>query len=317
MRRTIGLILLGALLVAAVAVALFWDQLPWRTTPGGGEILTPEVLADYLPADAAGVFRLHVRQLREAPAARALLPSLRQLAFRSQIEVGWLRCARIDLAAIDDLRIVLPAKDPGGALWVARGPIHPGEFEVGPKCFQERRTQGRQLWEYRAPDKRLWQLYAAGDLLVAAPPHRMAELLTPSLHVPAASHPEPPVAPLLAKVDRTQAMWLAMSLEALGHISRPENRSLDLIVGPILRHAQTVTGGLAAGKDLRGEFVFTTADEESARALEVGLRSVLLLAEGAGGLVDRDFQPVVHLLGKGGIQRDGTTVTLRFASAED
>jgi hypothetical protein len=316
MRRTIGLILLAALLVAVVATAWLWHRLPWWTAPGTeAEALPPEMLADYLPSDAAGVFHLNVRRLRGAPAARPLLPSLRQLALRTRIELGWLGCARIDLAGLDDFRAILPAKEPGKALWVFRGPIDTREFQLGPKGFQERQVRGRLLWEYQDPDTGPWQLIATPHLLVAAPASRMAELF--ALRTPPATAPLPstPVAPLLAHVDRSRALWLAMSLEAMGRIARPENRSLDLIVGPILRHARTVTGGLSAGDELRGEFVFTTADEEAARLLADGLRSVLLLAEAAGVLMDRDFQPLLVLFSGGEIHRDGTTVTLRCSVA--
>jgi hypothetical protein len=277
--------------------------------------LPAEALADYLPTDAAGVFHLGIRQLREAPAAQPLLPSLRQLALRGQIELGWLGCARVDLAGADDLRAVLVAKGTAGTAWFVRGPIDPERFQLGPKCLQERQVQGRRLWEYKEPDGTLWQLWASPHLLIAASPPRMAELLAfRAVPVPS-SERSTPVAPLLAGVDRTRPLWLAVSLQALGRLGRPENRTIDLIVGPILRYARTVTGGLSVGEEIRGDFVFTTANPEAARSLEEGLRSVLLLAEGAGLFVDRDLQPLLRLLGGGEISRDGTTVTLRISSA--
>jgi len=310
MRRTIALIVLPVLLVGGVLVWWFWDRMPWWTAP------EPEGVSEYLPADAAGVIFLDLRQLREAPATRELMPALRRLAKRGQANLGWGECTRIDLADLDNLRVVLPAKDPGGGMWFLHGPIDPGNFKLVPSCLEESYHHGRRTWEYSDPEFGTWRLWVSGEDLVAAPPARLDRILS-ARRSPATSSAEPPVAALLAKVDRRGAIWVAVSFKALGPLGRPANRAVDLIVGPVLRQAQTVAGGFTLGEKVHGEFVFTTADATTAESLEQDLHRILIVADAADklGMVERDFRPLMELLRGGAVSRNGTTVTLRCESA--
>jgi hypothetical protein len=120
-------------------------------------------------------------------------------------------------------------------------------------------------------------------------------------------------AELLQQADQRQAVWLAVSLGDLGRVARMESRALDLVVRPLLEHTRELVGGLSAGDDLRAAFTFRAHNVEAASRLEVAIRSVVGLAEGAPLILgrDRDLLPLFQLLSTGETTRDATAVSLR------
>jgi hypothetical protein len=274
-----------------------------------------DALADYLPADAAAVISLDLRGLRAAAVARGRLgEELRRLVYHSDVELPWLRLARVDpWKECDRVRVVLPAGEPTHPLWLVHGHIDPDRFEVGPAGLVPQSDGGRRLYEYRDPVLGPTWLATAGDTLVVS--LGRARLLEALRH---ASEPHPTAVhdstlrELLAKVDRTQALWLAASLEALGPM-RMQNRALNAMLGPVLRRARGIQGGVRAGEDLGAELTLDTANEAAAEQLEGVLKNVVTVAQGAALLpgADPDLAPLFQLLGTGEATRAGAVVTLR------
>lgn len=314
MRRKVGLV--AALAGAVVALALFLILRGRGPTEPGYEAFPADVLKGYLPADTAAVVTLSPARLLDSPAVRGdLEASLRRLMRRATLTQLWLALAGIDpLTDLDQLQIVLGAKDLGRPLWLARGRIDRARFQVGPGKLRPRVEQGRRLYEYDDPDYGKVLLAPVGDtLVVSAAAEKLADALD------CAAQPRPltlrhqAFAGLLKQTDQGQAVWLAVSLEDLGRVGRLDSRVMDLVLRPVFEHARGIVGGLSAGADLRADFTFGTRDADAAARLDTAIKSAVELAQVAPllGANDRDLLPLFQLLDTGKTAREATTISLR------
>jgi hypothetical protein len=310
-----GVLLAGAAACVLVAVLLR----PWEPRSAGPALETisypPDALAEYVPADAAGVLSFDLHTLRETPLVRGRLGTpLRRLAARTMQELPWLGVAGLDLwQDVDRVRVVLPAGDAGRPLWMVHGRIDPARFQVGPGRLTPRTEGNKRLYEYADPVVGTAFLAPAGDTLVASP--NRARLMT-ALDYAAEPHSmeahDPTLRELLAHVDRTRPIWLALSLAALGDMGRPQDRLLSAVIGPVLRRSRTVAGGIVVGEDLRADFTFRAADEAAALQLEKAINDVIDVTKGALLLgVDPDLLPLLTLVGAAEVSREGRDVRLR------
>ena len=120
-------------------------------------------------------------------------------------------------------------------------------------------------------------------------------------------------------MDRDQAVWLAVSFQKLGPIPRLNDFGLETVLRPVLRHAESVQGGVRFGDEVRAEFVFRAPTEADASELDQDIQAACEIAQGAHLLpgVDPAPLPLLRLLGTGTTRRDGRTVTLRCAASAD
>jgi hypothetical protein len=317
MRRKVGLFAVLAAAAAALLLVLLRGWGPWATSrvPEDSTSYSADALADYTPGDAAVVLSVDLRQLRAAPVVRGRLEEpLRRLMSRAEAELPWLTRVGIDpWEGIDRVRVVLPAGQPSRPLWLVHGRIDPDRFEVGPGQMSAHAEGGRRLYQYRDPFAGLIWLAPAGDtLVVSAERSRVTAALDHAAQPVPVTVRDPVLRELLRRVDRTRPVWLAAALPALGP-ARPENRALGLVLGPVLRGARAVEGGLSAGEDVKVEFAFRTASEAAAEQLHKDLQDIAVLAQEAPLLLggDRDLVLLFQLLGASAAARSDATVTLR------
>jgi hypothetical protein len=241
--------------------------------------------------------------------------SLRRLVRRSDRQLSWLWLAGIDpWKEIDRARVVLPVGEPARPLWLVHGRIDPDRFQVGPGRLVPHNEGGRRFYEYHDPVVGPTWLAPAGDTLVVSVGRaRLLEALCDAAQPHPVTVRDPTLRELLTGVDRTRVLWLAASLEALGPTARVENRALDTMLGPVLRRARDVQGGVSAGEDLQAEFTFRTAHEDAAEQLEEVLKNIVTIAEGASLVpgADQDLLSLFQLLSAGETTRSGAAVTLR------
>jgi hypothetical protein len=283
-------------------------------------------LQEYLPGDAVAVFNLDVKRWREAPAVqKGLQEALRQVLRKEEAGQGWLPLAGIDpFRDFDDVRILLSARAVFDPLVIFRGRFDLSRFQTGPGELSRRvvSADGGRFALYEYQDRRRGEIVTvapAGDYLAVC--DAQAPVLTALRNI-AASGPtaslDNRLSELLEKVDRRQQFWLAVAMEKLRPVPRLDSKALELILRPILQHADGIWGGLTAAEDVRAEFVFQARDEAAARNLEELLRSSCEVAQGAHLLpgVDEAALPLFRLAGSGEVSRDGTAVRLKCRLAD-
>jgi hypothetical protein len=311
-----------ALLAGGAAVLLALLLRSWGFWMTGGTpqeaaaSYPPDALANYIPPDAGAVLSFDLRGLRAAPVTRGRLgQSLRRLVSRGENELPWLALAGIDpWEGVEQARVVLPAGEASQPLWLVHGRIDPDRFQIGPSKLVAHAAGPFQFYEYLDPIAGQTYLAAAGEtLVVATRKARLIQALNFAMGTGAVEVQDATLRALLNKTDRTQPIWLAASLKALGPVGKFDNAALNLVLPPILRRARTVHGGLRANGDLKAEFTFEARDEADAMALEKVLGEVVTLSQGAELLPGKDesLALLFELLGTGEIERDGTTVKLR------
>ena len=113
-------------------------------------------------------------------------------------------------------------------------------------------------------------------------------------------------------MDASQSVWLAVSFDKLGPVPRLADLGLETVLRPILRHAESVRGGVAFGDDVRGQFVFRARTDADARELEQDLNASCTVAQGAYFLpgLDPSLLPALEFMGTGTTVRDGRDITL-------
>jgi hypothetical protein len=322
--RKVGLWGVPAVAAAGVLVAVLlrpWQPHSADSAPASVDYPS-DALAEYAPADAAGLLTFDLRALREASLARGRLEMpLRRLAGRVRAELPWLGLAGVDVwADIDRVRVALPAGDADRPLWMVHGRIDPGRFQLGPGRLTPRTADGKRLYEYIDAVTGPTFLAAAGDTLVVSPGKaRLTAALDYAAEPHGAEARDPTLRGLLARVDRKQPVWLAVSLAALGDTGRIDNFLLSALISPVLRRARTVQGSIAVGEDVTADFTFRAADEAAAEQLERVLRGGIDVAAGARLLpgADADLLPLLALVSAGEVSRDGVAVRLHSLLSAD
>jgi hypothetical protein len=322
--RKVGL--WGALAVAAAGVLVAVLLRPWQPHSADSALASVDyprdALAEYVPADAAGLLSFDLHALRQAPLARGRLETpLRRLAGRVQSELPWLGLAGVDVwADIDRVRVALPAGDADRPLWTVHGRIDSGRFQLGPGRLTPRTADGKRLYEYVDAVTGPTFLAPANDTLAVSPGQAR---LTAALDYAAEPHRtearDPTLRESLGQVDRKRPVWLAVSLAALGDPGRIDNFLLSALISPVLRRARTVQGSIAVGEDVRADFTFRAADEAAAEELEKVLRGGIDVAAGARLLpgADVDLLPLLALVSAAEVSRDGVVVRLHSQLGAD
>jgi hypothetical protein len=320
-RKTAIVVLAAVTALGVGAVLPLWQ--PWRSYPGAPAVEHfPEGSLDgYLPADACGVLTVNLRLLLAPPAARRnLRKPLQQLLRHGERVHPWMSLVGADpWTDLDRIRVVFCGG--GQPLWVARGRFDPARFQTGPGKLGAKVEAGFRVYESHGPQPgRLTTLALAGDTLVASDDRgRLLAALGYAAGLRKAAPVDPTLKKLVRAVDRDQGLWLAVSFDKLGHVSRLPSLGVDLMVRPILSYARTARGGLRFGADVRADFLARARDGAAARDLETGLRSVCETAAGVSLLpgIEPDLVPLFRLLATGQVTRDGTAVRLQCRLAPD
>jgi hypothetical protein len=326
-RRSRRTFLLAGVLCAGLVLLLGivfrdWIPGPWRSGDTRDNPFPTGALADYVPADSEAVAAVQVRSLLASPAGRRLAPSLRQLVRRGEQQFRWMDLLNIKpFDDLDSLQISFAPSSGGQPLWLARGRLDRSRFQMGPDKLRAKKVDGFRVLEYtNRSSKRTTLLTPVGDALVVSdtPARVLAALKQASDPRPITVH-DTTLRELLEKVDRRQSLWLAASFKHLAPIAEVDSVWMKMILTPLLKHAESVHGGLTCTDELRAELHFRTATEESAAKLEADLQSIHDLIPGAALLMGRqkELLPLLHLLGSGETSRDGKTVSLRCRLAAD
>jgi hypothetical protein len=275
-----------------------------------------DALDEYLPEDAGAVYVLNQREALKTRSGRSLLASLRQFLDKEKIYQPWLSFTDADpVEDVDAARFAFCPPDLDQPLVLLRGRFDAGRFAVGPKKLREASDGPFHFYEAPVPHSpRVTRLAPAGDTLAASDsrPRFLA-----ALRYAAAPGPfrlqDARLAELLKQVDRGQSIWFAVSFDKLGRIARFKNFGLELVLRPLLDHAESVRGGVVCGEDVRAEFVFLARGDADADALATALQSSCIVARGAHQLpgIDRELLPMLRLFGTGEVSRDGKTVVVR------
>jgi hypothetical protein len=327
-RRPRCLLLRAGITLAALTLLLgflFRDWLlsRWRAEDELGNRFPPGALAAYIPEDSEAVLAVNVRSLLESPVGRRrLAPLLQQLIRQAGRQLRWMDLLGVN--PIDDLDYLQISFAPGAGgepLWLARGRLDRARIQTGPDKLQETAVDHFRVWEYTdRPAKRTTLLAPAGDMLVVSETRgRVLAALKQ------ASNPRPitvrdaTLREVLSKVDRRQSLWLAASIKSLGPVSGIDNYLLNMLLRPLLAHAESVYGGITCAEDVQVELHFRTATEERAEKLETDLQSLCEAAPGAALLLGRqkDLPPLLRLLSSGKISREGKMILLRCRLAAD
>jgi hypothetical protein len=302
------------LFLAALLVTGCMTRAP---SPGDGAdeeaVVEPGPLGEYLPVDSAAVLTFNVgKQL-----GPRLMSAFRQVPHLHE---------RLTLLGIDPLKdldrvqVVYPANDAGRPLVLFRGRFDRTRFAVGPDRLRtETVPSGEYAYRlYRFPDGEVCAV-VSDTLAMSANRQRVVTALD---HAAGHKTPHPPDAALaaaLAGVDRRQEIWLAAAVGKLGSLAEPNNKLLRVVQKGFLEHTESVSGGVkVVGDDLTGDLSFRCVSEDGAGVIEKLVRDLTDIASGAEfWLAEKQYLPLMKLLGTGRVGRDGKTVTLRCRLALD
>jgi serine/threonine-protein kinase len=228
-------------------------------------------LANYIPADSAAVVAVKPIEMHRAAIFEG---GSAQRALRTDTNLtALLDLLRIDLVRdIDQLRLCVPAGRPRQAQWLARGRFHPDRFpRDGEVLRAEDDPKGPGKMLRYAPEVRPALFLAAREssLLVSPARERARAGLEQASGRTEASVADPTLRKLLAKVDRSQTVWLAVNPVELGPPPRlVRDWSLQSLAEFILRRSSAIHGGVSCGRDLQLHFVLEGHDA-------AGLRNVV------------------------------------------
>jgi hypothetical protein len=282
-----------------------------------------DALKEYLPANAAAVYSLKPQSLLDS--SKGLGDTLKPLIRKVETGERWLSLAGIDLSRdVDEFRVCVTPHDLDQPLLLLHGRFDPARFHVGAgelKPVVAGNGERFRLYEYE--DRRLGEamtLAVAGDWLVACEARKpvlaaLSYAMTPSK----TTLRDGRLREMLARVDRQQPLWLAVSFDHLKPLPRLKNKGLELILRPILQLTDGMEGGFNLADDVRADLQFQAHDEQTARQLEELLQSSCEVARGAHLLpgVDPSLAPLFKLVGTGETSRDGATVRLRCRLAAE
>jgi hypothetical protein len=323
-RRPWRILLLTALVGAGLVLGAGWLLRDWL--PGLGrsdeDQFAPDALAGYVPEDSGAVLTLDLQSIREAPVVRRHLEApLRHLVRRGEGRLPWLKLAGIDpLADVDWLQLSFAPESGAQPLWLARGRFDRARFQVGPGKLRTKTEDHFRVYEYAGRPGPATTLAPVGDILAfSETPARVTGALVHASHPGPSLVQDPILRELLSTVDRRQSLWLVASLPKLGPVARLDNFALELVLHPIMTHAESVHGGVRCGDDLRAEFHFRAVSEESAGKLAELIQSACGVAQTLPDLpgIDPDLAPLLRLLGTGRLARQGKAVVLRCRLTAD
>jgi hypothetical protein len=315
-----------AAVVLALAAALYWW---WPQLTGAKPVVErfpAGALDEYVPANAAAVLELDMKQIGAAPVVRQRIKgSLDHLVQRAEGTHPWAAQVGIDpLKDLEWLRVVFVGGDTANPLWIGKGHFDPARFQVGPGKLQPRVVDRFRVFETPDPAKHGTTTVAqAGDYLVAS--DSQAHVLDALSHAADGKKSEPTDALLreqLQAVDKKQSVWLAVSLTKLGRVTTLNSTAAEAVLRPVFNSAQAAQGGFTFGDDLQAQFAIRARDEAVATELEQSLKGKIDFARdtatawaafNAVGLFrgESDLLPVVRLIGAGEVTREGATVRLR------
>jgi hypothetical protein len=318
--RSWPIYLLASFVIAAFVLGLAWqlaDHIPGWSHSADTLDVSADALEDYIPEDSAAVLALNLRQMREAlPAQRDLQALLDQLQRRARSHWAWLDLLRLDpLTDLDRLRISFAHGHASQPLWLARGRFDRARFRIGPGLLQQHAVDHATLYQYdNRADGTATTIAPVADMLVGSD---AAEQVLTALVAARQPKAEPlqdeTLRQLLCQVDRSQTLWLAVSLRKLGPVPRMGSVGLELVLRPILTNASSIEGGITCGDELQAGFHFQADTDEGASKLEDILRSICEVAQNIPQLpgLDKEFVPLFRLLASGQVRRDKLTVSLR------
>ena len=303
--------LVVAVLLTGVAGCgwMSWSRPSVRPAPAFAD----DALEGYLPADAGAVYTLDVRRILAAPSGRRLAGPLRSFLDREKGDHAWIDGLGADpMKDIDWAQFLFCPPDLNRPLVLLRG-----RFRLDPGRLHEASDGPYSYYEVGGPPPAAAAAAAlapVGDTLAVSEsrPRFLA-----ALHYAAAPHPvelqDARLRELLRQVDRDQGAWLAVSFDKLGPVPRLADLGLETVLRPVLRHAESVRGGVAFDEDVHGEFVFHARTDADAKELEQDLNASCTVAQGAYLIpgLDPSLLPLLAFIGTGTTARDGRDVTLR------
>jgi hypothetical protein len=325
-RWRIGAIVVGVAIVLALACAL-WE---WRARVMGARAVVEQfpagALDEYVPANAAAVLDLNLKQMGPSPVLRRhVKSSLDHLLKRATDNQSWAGLIGIEpFQDVEWLRVVFPSGDTTNPLWVAKGHFDPARFQVGPGKLRPRVVGRFRVFECADKTKGgTVTLALAGDYLVASDSQPyVLDVLDHAADGKPSGPADDALRDLLRAVDKKQSVWLAVSLAKLGRVPSLHSRAAEIVLRPVFNHARAAQGGINCGDDLQAQFTLQARDEAAAASLERSLKSSAATARDLAdgwqlsqrlGLVkgESDLLPVLRLVGAGEVSRDGATVRLR------
>ena len=277
-----------------------------------GPAFAADALADYLPADAGAVYTLNLRQTLESTGGRRLADPMRRFLDTEKNNHPWMDDLGADpINDVDWAQFVFCPPDLDHPLVLLRGRFDPARFAVGPGRL--RQTSDGLFSFYELPGHPTL-LAPVGDYLVVCDsrPRFLAALNYAATPRPVALE-DARLAALLRQVDRKKSVWLAVSFGKLGPIPRLADFGLETVLRPVLRHAESVSGGVTTDDDIRGDFVFRAHTDADAKELDQDLIASCTVAQGAYLLpgLDPSLLPLLEFIGTGATARDGREITLR------
>ncbi len=241
-------------------------EAPGKAARGERDLKATE-LARYLPPDTDRVFALDLAALRGAPMLDVLaIPFMNGPP--QPIAHGWDEACKFNPWR-DVETMMLGAGPRGPFTWVARGPAlneHPlmdciirELAAAGPKHLEPRMTPEGTI--YLLNDHEYGFAFVAPHVVVGGPPDRVLHAMGMARAIATARDaPNPVLAPLLAKIDASSSVWLAMTtvqgdLAALGGTGlwgggRANGAQLELRLSTALgspQRARDAAAALAAG----------------------------------------------------------------------
>src|SRR6185437_5551269 len=125
------------------------------------------------------------------------------------------------LEDVDSIQMSFAPGVGGQPLWLIRGRVDRSRMQMGPDKLHETSLDRFRVWEYADRQaNRTTLLASVGDMLVVS--ESRGRLLAALKH---ASDPRPSTVrdatlrEMLAKVDRRQSLWLAVSIKSLGSLA--------------------------------------------------------------------------------------------------
>ncbi len=299
---------------AALTASSGCGRMPWSraTVYPTGPAFAADALADYLPADAGAVYTLTLRQTLASPAGRRLADPMRSFLDTEKGSHPWMDDLGADpINDVDWAQFIFCPPDLDRPLVLLRGRFDPARFAVGPGKLHQ--TSDGRFSFFELPG-RPTALALVGDYLVVCDsrPRFLAALNYAAAPRPAALE-DARLAGLLRQVDRKQSVWLAVSVDQLGPVPRLTDFGLETVLRPVLRHAESVSGGVTTADDVRGDFVFRAHTDADAKELDQDLIASCTVAQGAYLLpgLDPSLLPLLEFMGTGATARDDRDVTLR------
>ena len=264
------------------------------------------------------MYTIDLRQALATPAGRGLAAPLRRFLEGEGTVRPWLDCLGADpLHDVERLQFVFAPPDLNQPLVLLKGRFDSSRFRDG-RGLREASEGPFRFYEAAGPAHgAATDLAPVGDVLaVSASRPRLLAALNYAVAPKPTELQDDCLRDLLREVDRDQAVWLAVSFRKLGPVPRLTDFGLETVLRPLLRHAESVRGGVRFGDEVRGEFVFRAPSEADARALDQDIQAACEIAQGAYLLpgVDPSLSPLLRLLGTGTTHREGRTVTLRCAA---